>query len=450
MALSRRDLLFSALAAAPGLANSAAAAPSFQRLDIQPGTLQLLMEGKPATTVWRFGDGSSLPVVRAKQGETLRLRFTNSLDREAWLHFFGVRGPSELMTINVPTGGEPAECVFDPPDAGTYWIGPMFDVAVMREMGLYAMLIVEEREKLKSISDIPLVIDDWSLEPSGRMRGGWRAPRVMLGEGRMGNWYTVNGRFRPQYRLKPDSYSRLRILNVANARRMGFLFKGPEPLLVSLDGQPIPPRVVGGSKPLWLAPGQRADVLVGPGEDLMMAVDLLDDILEVARFVAGGGRAPELAENFALPDNPVAFIVDDQETRQVPLVIEGGLKGGLREAEYRGKRLPIADLVKANMGWAFNGKAGAAATPLFTAKHGEALIIETENRTAYDQPIHVHGHLWRNADLPAQSPPSDTAVIPAQGTLRLAMIAENPGTWVIQSLVAERADGGLLGRFTVE
>ncbi len=30
------------------------------------------------------------------------------------------------------------------------------------------------------------------------------------------------------------------------------------------------------------------------------------------------------------------------------------------------------------------------------------------------------------------------------------MIAENPGTWVIQSLVAERTDGGLFGHFTVE
>ena len=42
--------LLSALAAAPGLAAPAAAAPAFQQLDIQPGTLQLLMEGKPATT----------------------------------------------------------------------------------------------------------------------------------------------------------------------------------------------------------------------------------------------------------------------------------------------------------------------------------------------------------------------------------------------------------------
>ena len=35
---------------APQPATPAAAAPAFQQLDIQPGTLQLLMEGKPATT----------------------------------------------------------------------------------------------------------------------------------------------------------------------------------------------------------------------------------------------------------------------------------------------------------------------------------------------------------------------------------------------------------------
>jgi len=449
MLLSRRALILSALTAAPGFVASARAAPAFQKVDIQPGTLQLLMEGKPATTVWRFGDGSSLPVIRAKQGETLRLRFTNSLDRDAWLHFFGIRGPWEIMTINVPAGGEAVECVFDPPDAGTYWIGPMADVSVMRDMGLYAMLIVEERTKLKGIVDVPVIVDDWSLEQSGRMRGRWRQPRVMLAEGRLGNRFTVNGRFYLQYRLKADVYSRLRILNVANARRMGLLFKGSESLLVALDGQPVPPRVLG-SKALWLAPGQRADVLVAPGNDLVMAVDLLEDVLEVARFLTGGGQAPELAENFTLPANPVAFVVDGQSTRAVPLVIEGGQKGGLKAVEFRGKRLAIADLVKAGIGWAFNGKAGASEKPLFEASHGEALVIEVENRTGFDQPIHVHGHLWRNADLPPQSPPSDTALIPARSRMRLSMIAENPGTWAIQSLIAERADGGLVGRFTVE
>ena len=55
---------------------------------------------------------------------------------------------------------------------------------------------------------------------------------------------------------------------------------------------------------------------------------------------------------------------------------------------------------------------------------------------------------WDRAD---ESPPlQDTAVIPPGETLVLAFKADNPGLWALHSLVAERADGGLLTSFLVE
>ena len=42
-----------------------------------------------------------------------------------------------------------------------------------------------------------------------------------------------------------------------------------------------------------------------------------------------------------------------------------------------------------------------------------------------------------------------TVVIPAGQTVSLAFTADNPGLWALHSLVAERADGGLIGTFTV-
>jgi FtsP/CotA-like multicopper oxidase with cupredoxin domain len=40
-------------------------------------------------------------------------------------------------------------------------------------------------------------------------------------------------------------------------------------------------------------------------------------------------------------------------------------------------------------------------------------------------------------------------VVPGLSKVKLAFVADNPGLWVLQSLVAERADAGLMGAFTV-
>ena len=54
---------------------------------------------------------------------------------------------AEMMSVRIAPGEANAlECRFTPPDAGTFWLGPIADVSRQREMGLYAMLVVEERE----------------------------------------------------------------------------------------------------------------------------------------------------------------------------------------------------------------------------------------------------------------------------------------------------------------
>jgi FtsP/CotA-like multicopper oxidase with cupredoxin domain len=167
-------------------------------------------------------------VIRARQGEELKLRFINDLDREIWLHFFGVRGPSDLMTIVVlPGPDEAVDCVFTPPDAGTFWIAPMSDQSRMRDMGISAVLAVAEREPLTGIDDAVLVLDDWKLGEGGAVAGNFGDVEAMVGEGRLGNWFTINNRFRPRLAIKRDGYTRLRLLNAANVRTMNSCSRAP-------------------------------------------------------------------------------------------------------------------------------------------------------------------------------------------------------------------------------
>ena len=75
-----------------------------------------------------------------------------------------------------------------------------------------------------------------------------------------------------------------------------------------------------------------------------------------------------------------------------------------------------------------------------------------DNRTAFVQPIHVHGHSFRllhPLDDGWESYFLDTVQIPERKKLHIAFIADNPGRWLISSTVLERFDLGLWSWFEV-
>ena len=454
MNVSRRSFLAGAASslAAPRLTMAQSSGDGFRPVVARRSEASLLEQGA-RTPVWMFGDGAEPPVIPAVQGEELKLRFSNELDREIWLHFFGVRGPSELMTINVAPGAAQAvDCAFTPPDAGTFWIGPVADASRVRDMGLYAMLVVAEAGAPAGFADLPVILDDWKLDDNGAIADDFGDMEAMVGEGRLGNWFTVNSRYRPRLMLQAGTYTRLRLLNAANVRTMSLLFKGHDPVLVGLDGQPVKPRPLD-SKSLLLAPGQRADLLASPEDgDITLALDLFEDVVELAYLARQGeSAAPSLDPNFMLPANPVAVPGPGGALRSIPIVIEGGIKGGLKSARLGGEVLDLRALLERGKGWAINGTAGPAAEPMFTADRDEKLVLAIDNRTAFAQPVHIHGHVWQEvtSDGETDAPLRDTAVIGPGRTINLALVADNPGTWAIQSLVAERADGGLIAAFKV-
>jgi FtsP/CotA-like multicopper oxidase with cupredoxin domain len=283
------------------------------------------------------------------------------------------------------------------------------------------------------------------------MEGGFGDIETMVGEGRLGNWMTINSQFRPRLPIAAGRFTRLRILNAANVRSMGLQFKGSDPLLIAFDGQPVKPRLLG-TKALTLAPGQRADLLVSAEEgDITIALDLFEDVVEIGYLTRDGEAAPAaIDDNFALPPNPVTRPPAKPEPRLVKIALEGGVKGGLKSAVFRGQTMELRTLLENGKGWALNGVAGPGIEPLFAAQLGESLALEIENRTAFSQALHLHGHVWQlPAEEGSEPPVSDTAVVPAGQTKLLGFVADNPGTWAFQSLVAERSDGGLIGAFQV-
>jgi FtsP/CotA-like multicopper oxidase with cupredoxin domain len=415
---------------------------------------KLLGPESPSTEHWQFKTAEALPVVRAKQGQELRLRINNELAEEFFLHFFGVRGPSDMMTVQVPAGG--ADVVFTPPDAGTFWFGPLLNASKQREYGLHGLLIVDEVEPLP-YQDAVLLFDDWSLGDDGKIEEDFANLDRAAGEGRFGNWFTVNDTFKPRINLDAEKPARLRVVNVANTRTMNVLFKGAEGFVIARDGQPIVPEPLG-LMSLKLAPGQRADLLLTEAqEQVVVALDLFEDVVEAAFLLAPGYGRKTLPLNTRLPLNPTPAFASAVAPRDVPITIEGGIKGGLKSAKVGKDVLDLRAMLEQGLAWSIGGSAGLGSPPLFDAKQGDVLKLSFENKTAFEQALHVHGHVW-TADKPLdpafegpQQPPRyvDTLIVPTGATASVWMVADNPGTWAIQSLLAERSDAGLIGAFTV-
>jgi len=62
----------------------------------QPSRLGLLGDDYPATDVWAFNNMIPGPVLRANQGDTLRIRFRNRLASLSTIHWHGIRLPNAM------------------------------------------------------------------------------------------------------------------------------------------------------------------------------------------------------------------------------------------------------------------------------------------------------------------------------------------------------------------
>jgi FtsP/CotA-like multicopper oxidase with cupredoxin domain len=109
------------------------------------------------------------------------------------------------------------------------------------------------------------------------------------------------------------------------------------------------------------------------------------------------------------------------------------------------------------LAWAIGGSSGLGSPPIFEARKGEVLRLIFDNKTAFEQALHVHSPVWiveKTSQPSVQGPAlppdwTDTVTVPAKTQTKVLMVADNPGTWAIQSLMAERCDAGLIGAFTV-
>lgn len=469
MNINRRSLLqgagaFVGSVTLPSFA-MAAGNDGFMTLEAGPAEASLIGAGKPRTKIWSYNGTAPGPEIRVKQGEEVRVRLVNKLPQPTTIHWHGVRminsmdGVPSLTQEAVPPG-QSFDYVFRAPDAGTFWYHPHNQTWEQVARGLYGVLVVEEIGAPAFDRDLTLVLDDWLLGGTGQIHES-SLGQLRYGShgGRRGNWPTVNGRYQPEYAIKPGERVRLRLVNTCNARFLSVRLRDLDATVIAIDGQPVAPYAAG-HRSILLAPAQRVDLAFDgtlPSGSAAQIIETSQDFpVTLASLKITGTAAPPGPSDRPfepLPTNPLSENLSLTDALKVELLMEGGAMGGMRSATYEGRVMNIRDLVDAGKVWAFNGVVGMTDKPLFDAGKGRTVIVEFANRTRFAHPMHIHGHHFkvvnRNGEPVRGAPWRDTELVRPNEKVAVAFVADNPGKWALHCHTLEHVPAGMITWFNV-
>jgi len=386
---------------------------------------------------------------------------TNDLVEPVTVHWHGLRVPNDMdgvpyLTQPAIDPGETFIYEFELRDAGTYWYHSLFNAAEQTERGLYGALIVQERRPPDADRELVWMLDDWSVDDQGRLDpfGDLQAAGHA---GRLGTIITINGSMDRIEQVRANERIRLRLLNAANARTFGLGFEDQTAWIVALDGQPVSPHHPPSDR-VVLAPGMRADLMIDISDRRRSTV-VIDDYFDgahyaydLARFDYSNqppARSVPLPTPDMLPANPIAEprMAGAEQHR---IVFEGGAIGGLKTGLVSGKRWNGRKLAREGRFWSINGHVHdnvSFAKPLLRMKLGASYRLELINRTIFEHSVYLHGHkfrvIMREGRAEPHRPFRDTVLIGPKERIEIALVADNPGQWLLHCSVLEHKEAGM-------
>lgn len=474
--ISRRNFILTGSAAAAAAGGSALVWPQKAlhggrverrdgRLDVEliagQSSAPLLGADREQVRVWTYNGQLPGPEIRAKQGDRLRVRLTNSLNEETTVHWHGVRVPNamdgvpELTQDPVKPGGT-FNYEFDLHDAGTFWYHPHQRSFEQVGRGLYGPLIVEEANPIAVDRDLTWVLDDWRIGSDGQISGGFGSRHDATMAGRVGNTVTINGRLPQPLVVRSGERIRLRLINAANARLFALDFRGHRPMIIAIDGQPVTPHEPSG--PVLLGPAMRIDLvldlLADPGSRSPV-VDTFYSGLEYplthVAYASEPLRKGPLEAPIELPANP---LIEPRLAGAVRHeIIFGGGMMGMMSGDGRSGMMGGGSM--GMMGWTVNGTSQSTHMhePLFAIERGRTAVFTLKNDTAWWHPIHLHGHSFRvisrNGKPTIHREWQDTVLMPPQEAAEIAFVADNPGSWMLHCHILEHQAAGMMTAFKV-
>lgn len=430
----------------------------FLELRAVAGEAKLYGEKGGASPLWLYNNRLPGPEIRVKQGDRVKVRFINELDQPTSVHWHGIRIDNAMdgvagVTQQAVQPGESFDYDFLAPDAGTYWYHAHNMSWNQVPRGLAGPLIVEDRDEVfPGDRDINLVLSDWRLDENGVLdTASFGARHDFSHAGRLGNWLTVNGVSLPDIPLQKGRWHRLRLINVSASRILDLAPERMGAKVIALDGQTLPePRDVSGI--VQLAPAQRMDLALKPMESGSFPLEMMTgQPFAFANFQVSDAKG--LDGPLKLPPVNRLPEPDLADALELPLVMQGGAMGGMRALLQERTEDEVREMVQDGRFWTFNGVAGMQSEPMFNARRGETIVLESRNDTSFAHAMHIHGHhfrvLERDGEPLEHQDWRDTFTTQPQETGKIALVADNPGKWLIHCHMLGHAASGMMTWFEV-
>ena len=200
------------------------------------------------------------PTIRVKEGDTLRIKVKNEIDKDTSIHWHGLHVPNAMDGVPGVTQppirpGETFTYEFVAPHAGTFMYHPHINSVEQIDKGLYGLLIIDPQQP-----DRPTFDKEFTM-----MLGAWMVGMEQQSMQAMAmdyNYFTINGKAYPAtgpWTVKEGDKVRIRIVNMSNLAHPMHLH-GQDFKIISRDGEPLLPANQQWMNTLNVAPGETYDI----------------------------------------------------------------------------------------------------------------------------------------------------------------------------------------------
>jgi FtsP/CotA-like multicopper oxidase with cupredoxin domain len=375
---------------------------------------------------WTFNGTVPGPEIRANVGDRILVHLLNNLPAATSIHWHGLRLPNAEdgvagITQDAVASGTSYTYEFVVKDPGTYWYHAHQDTEHQVPRGLYGALVVEPTSGPSYDEDFSLAIGDASeLLPPTR------------------------------FDAKPGDLVRLRIISAYQEDMTGtpelLVLAGARYKVVALDGHDLNQPQELGPELLPIGTGQRYDLVFRmpqSGQVLLLDRRPQTGSRQIRREWAslGSGPAPDSPTGEKL--NTFDLATYGQPTSD-PVASRSSfnVSADLHIASFPGVRYGSYQFIHT-----FNGKSFPDTSPIIVDE-GDYVRLRFINETNEYHPIHLHGHFMhvisRNG-VPISGSPVvlDSILVGPNQTWEVALLADNPGLWMIHCHVLIHAAYGL-------
>lgn len=382
------------------------------------------------------------PVIKTKNGETVKIHFSNEMDEATSVLWHGLVVPGTAdggphQVIQAGSSWEP-EFTIDQP-AATLWFHPhvIGTTAIQVYYGLAGMIIVEDDDSTRlnlpnvyGVNDIPLIIQDRSFDTDGSF-----SYYDNMMDGAFGEYILVNGAIEPELEVGQVKM-RFRVLNGANARNFYLKLDDNSAFhQIASDGGLLESPVKMNS--LSIAPGERSEIIVdfskySKGDE----VKLLHDNKLVMTFKVGEQTEDltEIPENLAV----IEKLDSNQASKTKRIILDGmGHMVSINGRKFDMNR--IDDVVELND------------IEIWEITTAGAMMMGSQGH-----PFHIHGTqfqvLSRNGDQPFANELGwkDTVYVRANETVKIVVKFRKAGIFMFHCHILEHEEAGMMGQLEVK